>query len=269
MTDASHPAVDRVTEALAGHGLSPEIVWFDDAVTTAPLAAAALGIEVGQIANSLVFTLDDEPILVLTSGAHRVDTEWLGAELGGVIGRASKETVKHATGQVIGGVAPGRTSRSRCARSSTPTSRGTPSSGLPRATRRPCSPRRSTSSCASRAACRARSSLRSRHPRDLATAWPGRAPPARSVLRPPTSDDLDQVLVWRNDPDVIRWLLRTTVDPEKFRTAWLDSVADPDQHTAVALLDGVVVGTGRSTCATASASSTGMPGAEPRGCSAT
>ena len=73
-------------------------------------------------------------------------------------------------------------------------------------------------------------------------AWPRTAGPL--VLRPPTSDELDQVLVWRNDPDVIRWLLRTTVDPEKFRTAWLDSVADPHQHTAVALLDGVVVGTG-------------------------
>ena len=72
--------------------------------------------------------------------------------------------------------------------------------------------------------------------------WPHAAGPL--VLRPPTSDDLDRVLVWRNDPDVIRWLLRTTVDPEKFRTAWLDSVVDPDQHTAVALLDGVVVGTG-------------------------
>lgn len=105
-TTPSHPAVDRVAEALAGHGLSPEIVWFDDAVTTAPLAAAALGVEVGQIANSLVFTLDGEPILVLTSGAHRVDTDWLGAQLGGTIGRASKETVKDATGQVIGGVAP-------------------------------------------------------------------------------------------------------------------------------------------------------------------
>ena len=106
MTDASHPAVDRVADALASHRLSPEIVSFDDAVTTAPLAAAALGIEVGQIANSLVFTSDDEPILVLTSGAHRVDTEWLGAELGGVIEVPLKETVKHATGQVIGGVAP-------------------------------------------------------------------------------------------------------------------------------------------------------------------
>lgn len=102
----SHAAVDRVAAALAAQGVEPEIVWFDDAVTTAQLAADALGVDVGQIANSLVFTLDDEPILVLTSGAHRVDTEWLGEQLGGVIGRAPKEVVKDATGQVIGGVAP-------------------------------------------------------------------------------------------------------------------------------------------------------------------
>jgi prolyl-tRNA editing enzyme YbaK/EbsC (Cys-tRNA(Pro) deacylase) len=102
----SHAAVDRVTAALSAQGLEPRIVWFDDAVTTAQLAADALGVEVGQIANSLVFTLDDEPILVLTSGAHRVDTHWLGEQLGGHIGRASKEVVKEATGQVIGGVAP-------------------------------------------------------------------------------------------------------------------------------------------------------------------
>ena len=103
---ASHAAVERVAAALAAYGLEPEIVWFDDAVTTAQKAADALGVEVGQIANSLVFTLDDAPILVLTSGAHRVDTEWLGRQLGGHIGRASKEVVKAATGQVIGGVAP-------------------------------------------------------------------------------------------------------------------------------------------------------------------
>lgn len=106
MPQPTHAAVDRVAEALAAHGVSAEITWFDDAVTTAQLAADALGIEVGQIANSLVFTLDDEPILVLTSGAHRVDTEWLGAQLGGTIRRASKDVVKEATGQVIGGVAP-------------------------------------------------------------------------------------------------------------------------------------------------------------------
>jgi len=106
MTAPTHPAVDRVAAALSAQGVEPSIRWFDDAVTTAQLAADALGIEVGQIANSLVFTIDDEPILVLTSGAHRVDTAWLGEALGGTIRRASKETVKAATGQVIGGVAP-------------------------------------------------------------------------------------------------------------------------------------------------------------------
>lgn len=106
MANLDHPAVRRVREALSEHGLAPEIVWFDEATTTAQAAAASLGIEVGAIANSLIFTLDDEPILVLTSGAHRVDTDWLGRRLGGALGRASKDVVKEATGQVIGGVAP-------------------------------------------------------------------------------------------------------------------------------------------------------------------
>lgn len=73
-------------------------------------------------------------------------------------------------------------------------------------------------------------------------SWPRIAGPL--VLRPPTSADIDEVLVWRNRPEVIRWLLRTTVEPEAFRKAWLDSVEDADQHTAVALLDGALVGTG-------------------------
>ena len=106
MVNTEHPAVDRVREALRQHGLEPEIRWFDDATRTAQAAAEALGIPVGAIASSLIFTLDGEPLLVLTSGAHRVDTEWLGERLGGTIGRASKEIVKQATGQVIGGVAP-------------------------------------------------------------------------------------------------------------------------------------------------------------------
>jgi prolyl-tRNA editing enzyme YbaK/EbsC (Cys-tRNA(Pro) deacylase) len=106
MVNTSHPAVDRVRVALNAQGIDPEVRWFDDATTTAVAAAAALGIEVGAIANSLVFTLDGEPLLVLTSGAHRVDTAWLAERLGGTIGRASKDLVKEATGQVIGGVAP-------------------------------------------------------------------------------------------------------------------------------------------------------------------
>jgi RimJ/RimL family protein N-acetyltransferase len=72
--------------------------------------------------------------------------------------------------------------------------------------------------------------------------WPRRSGPI--VLRPPTSADLDQVLGWRNRPDVTRWLLRTQVDPDRFRASWLASVDDPTDHGAVADLDGVVVGTG-------------------------
>jgi prolyl-tRNA editing enzyme YbaK/EbsC (Cys-tRNA(Pro) deacylase) len=106
MVNMQHPAVQRVQEALAAHGIEPEVRWFDEATTTAQAAAEALGIEVGAIANSLVFALDGEPVLVLTSGAHRVDTDWLGRELGGTLSRAPKELVKEATGQVIGGVAP-------------------------------------------------------------------------------------------------------------------------------------------------------------------
>jgi prolyl-tRNA editing enzyme YbaK/EbsC (Cys-tRNA(Pro) deacylase) len=106
MVNTEHPSVQRVREALASHGLEPEVRWFDDAATTAQAAADALGIDVGAIANSLVFALDGEPLLVLTSGSHRVDTDWLGVQLGGTLGRASKELVREATGQVIGGVAP-------------------------------------------------------------------------------------------------------------------------------------------------------------------
>jgi prolyl-tRNA editing enzyme YbaK/EbsC (Cys-tRNA(Pro) deacylase) len=101
-----HPAVEKVRAALAEHGVTAEIRWLDDAATTAQMAADFLGIPVGAIASSLVFTLDGEPILVMTSGGHRVDTEFLSARLGGTIGRASKDVVRQATGQVIGGVAP-------------------------------------------------------------------------------------------------------------------------------------------------------------------
>jgi RimJ/RimL family protein N-acetyltransferase len=72
--------------------------------------------------------------------------------------------------------------------------------------------------------------------------WPRRA--GSLVLRPPSSDDLDQVLGWRNRPEVTRWLLRTMVDPDAFRAAWLASVDDPNDHSVVAELDGVVIGTG-------------------------
>lgn len=106
MSQPQHPAVSKFLSDLAKHDLQPQVTWFEQAATTAEAAAESLGVDVGQIANSLIFTLDEQPILVLTSGAHRVDTDWLGNQLGGTIGRASKDTVKAATGQVIGGVAP-------------------------------------------------------------------------------------------------------------------------------------------------------------------
>jgi prolyl-tRNA editing enzyme YbaK/EbsC (Cys-tRNA(Pro) deacylase) len=82
-----------------------------DGARTAAEAAAALGVEVGAIANSLVFVArtgePDEPILVMTSGGHRVDTVALATRIGvDAIDRATPEIVRSATGQAIGGVAP-------------------------------------------------------------------------------------------------------------------------------------------------------------------
>jgi prolyl-tRNA editing enzyme YbaK/EbsC (Cys-tRNA(Pro) deacylase) len=105
---AQLPARSRIVhDALRSAGITGDIVVLPDAASTAPLAAAALGVEVGAIANSLVFWSDDEPLLVMTSGAHRVDTTALAERTGrGSIRRASAEQVREATGQAIGGVAP-------------------------------------------------------------------------------------------------------------------------------------------------------------------
>lgn len=102
------PARSRlVHDALRRAGISGEIVVLPDAASTAALAAAALGVEVGAIANSLVFWSDEAPLLVMTSGAHRVDTAALARRLGREkIRRATPEQVRDATGQAIGGVAP-------------------------------------------------------------------------------------------------------------------------------------------------------------------
>ncbi|TFV81500.1 YbaK/EbsC family protein [Microbacterium sp. dk485] len=102
------PARSRlVAERLREEGIEGELVVLPDAASTAAQAAAALGVEVGAIANSLVFVSDGEPLLVMTSGAHRVDTAALAARLGrGSIDRATPKQVRQATGQAIGGVAP-------------------------------------------------------------------------------------------------------------------------------------------------------------------
>ena len=102
-----HPSVSNVVSALRSAGASGEVRLLDDSARTAAEAAAALGCDVGAIANSLVFTADDAPLLVLTSGAHRVDTSLVATLLGVQrVRRADPDTVRSATGQVIGGVAP-------------------------------------------------------------------------------------------------------------------------------------------------------------------
>ncbi len=105
--DSLHPRSRLVQDALRAAGIRGEIVVLPDAASTAALAAAALGVEVGAIANSLVFWSDGAPLLVMTSGAHRVDTAALAEHLGRTsIVRATVEQVREATGQAIGGVAP-------------------------------------------------------------------------------------------------------------------------------------------------------------------
>jgi prolyl-tRNA editing enzyme YbaK/EbsC (Cys-tRNA(Pro) deacylase) len=100
------PSIQRVREALIRAGLEPRIVAFEQTTRTAQDAAAAIGTSVPQIVKSLVFLADDQPIVVLASGANRVDPHRLGAELDKEIGRADADRVRAATGFAIGGVAP-------------------------------------------------------------------------------------------------------------------------------------------------------------------
>lgn len=109
-----HQGIQKVAAALteAGHSEAAEgILVLADAVRTAAEAADAVNVPVGAIANSLVFAAIraevSSPLLVLTSGAHRADTELL-ARLAGAdrIERADPNFVREHTGQVIGGVSP-------------------------------------------------------------------------------------------------------------------------------------------------------------------
>jgi len=101
-------AVKRVIAALSEHGLTSEVHVLSDSARTAQEAATALNIEVGQIASSLIFKLPDEsPLLIITSGRHRVDTELVAKNLGiEKLGRVDADYVKEKSGFSIGGVAP-------------------------------------------------------------------------------------------------------------------------------------------------------------------
>lgn len=107
----NHPAVSRVREVFQSNNLPFEMKIFEEGTHTAIAAAQALEVEIGQIASSIVFKLiidgEEIPLLVITSGQHKVDTakvaRFLGVEK---VHRADAEFVRNASGFAIGGVAP-------------------------------------------------------------------------------------------------------------------------------------------------------------------
>lgn len=102
------PSAQRVQEALAAHGLGLEVREFPASTRTAEDAAAAIGCTVAQIAKSLIFRgkTSDRPVLVIASGANRVDEKKISALIGEKIGKADAEFVRARTGFAIGGVPP-------------------------------------------------------------------------------------------------------------------------------------------------------------------
>jgi Cys-tRNA(Pro) deacylase len=102
-----HPNAVRVETALAEAGSSARVTVLPDSAHTAPEAAAALGTAVEQIAKSLVFMVDEHPVVVVLRGSDRVDVERLRRHLGAQrVKRADAEAVRRATGYPIGGVSP-------------------------------------------------------------------------------------------------------------------------------------------------------------------
>jgi prolyl-tRNA editing enzyme YbaK/EbsC (Cys-tRNA(Pro) deacylase) len=107
MTSPAHPRVAAVGRLLRDAGAAGEVRVLSAEVRTAAAAAAELGVPVGAIANSLVFVAAGQPLLIMTSGAHRVDEAKVAALLGvDAVHRAPAELVREVTGQPIGGVAP-------------------------------------------------------------------------------------------------------------------------------------------------------------------
>jgi prolyl-tRNA editing enzyme YbaK/EbsC (Cys-tRNA(Pro) deacylase) len=102
------PSVERVRQALERAGVHSQIVELPGAARTAKAAASFLGCDVAQIANSLVFRSEDSnaAILVMSSGAKRVDLNRLAQRLGERVGKADADFVRQQTGFAIGGVAP-------------------------------------------------------------------------------------------------------------------------------------------------------------------
>ena len=109
--ETEHLSVRRVRLELERHGITTEIRHLSDTARSAVEAAQVLEVEVGQIASSIVFKISDDqgerPLLVVTSGRHRVDTQLVAKELGlEKLGRADADFVRSWSGFAIGGVSP-------------------------------------------------------------------------------------------------------------------------------------------------------------------
>lgn len=102
-----HRNVRAVSEAGAALGIEVAPVEFPEGTRTAEDAAAAIGVTVGQIVKSMVFLVDDEPVVALVSGLNRVDEAKLAAAAGGsAASRPDAKAVRAVTGFPIGGVPP-------------------------------------------------------------------------------------------------------------------------------------------------------------------
>ena len=107
MSEGLHPNVVRVVEAGRALGLSIEPRRFPDGTKTAADAAAAIGVDIGQIVKSLIFAVDGEVVLAYVSGANQLDEKKLAAAAGGAkCSRVDADVVREATGFPIGGVPP-------------------------------------------------------------------------------------------------------------------------------------------------------------------
>ncbi|MBL1077327.1 YbaK/EbsC family protein [Nocardia sp. 2] len=100
------PIATKVSDTLIQRGHHGVIVTQPNPTHTAEAAAQALGVDVGAITKSLVFLLDEDPVLLLVSGAHQVNLADTGKRLEGTLTRAPAAMVREVTGQPIGGVAP-------------------------------------------------------------------------------------------------------------------------------------------------------------------
>ena len=107
MSDQIHPNVTRVIEAAKALGLDIQPKRFPDGTKTALDAAAAIGVQVGQIVKSLIFAVDGEVVLAYVSGANQLDEKKLALAAGGLkCARVDADVVRDATGFPIGGVPP-------------------------------------------------------------------------------------------------------------------------------------------------------------------